>query len=215
MHANRKRILPLILVAAAIAASIYFYLQTTAASTGLTVSGSIEATEVNLGSIMGGRVDQVRVQEGDNVALDDVVAVVNGGGSSRGSSGREMIHTPLAGVVLYRHVEPGEIAGAGAPLVTIIDPDNLELTVYVPEDRYGRIQLGQVLPVTVDSYPGETFQGTVRHIADQAEFTPRNVQTTDNRKTTVFAVRLALGSTGGKLKPGMPADVYFGLDWLE
>jgi multidrug resistance efflux pump len=206
---HRKQILPVVLVLAAVGAGVYFYMQTSAAGSGLTVSGTIEATEVNLGSITGGRVDQVGVEEGDTVAEDDVVAVVNPGGSGRGSSGREMVHTPLGGVVLYRHVEPGEIAAAGAPLLTVIDPDNLELTVYVPEDRYGRIRLGQVLPVTVDSFPGETFAGTVTHIADQAEFTPRNVQTTDNRKTTVFAVRLDLPPSGGKLKPGMPADVHF------
>jgi HlyD family secretion protein len=212
MHGGRKRFLPILIVLAAISAGIYYYLQSSAAGSGLTVSGSIEATEVNLGSILGGRVDQVSVEEGDPVAAEDVVAIVNGGGSSRGASGREMIHTPLAGVVLYRHVEPGEIVSAGAPILTVIDPDDLELTVYVPEDRYGRVALGQVLPVTVDSFPGETFAGTVVHIADQAEFTPRNVQTTDNRKTTVFAVRLKLQPAGGKLKPGMPADVHFELE---
>jgi multidrug resistance efflux pump len=211
MHGGRKRFLPILIVLAAISVGIYYYLQSTADANGLTVSGSIEATEVNLGSILGGRIDQVSVQEGDRVIADDVVAIVNGG-SSRGASGREMIHTPLSGVVLYRHVEPGEIASAGAPLVTIIDPDNLELIVYVPEDRYGRIALGQKLPVTVDSFPGEAFQGTVIHIADQAEFTPRNVQTADNRKTTVFAVQLKLEPSGGKLKPGMPADVHFRLE---
>jgi multidrug resistance efflux pump len=210
MHGNRRRLLPIVLLLAVVGAGIYFFLQTAADGGALTVSGTIEATEVNLGSIAGGRVDRVSVQEGDLAAADDVVAVVNG--ATRGSSGREMIHSPLAGVVLYRHVEPGEIASAGAPLLTVIDPQNLELTVYVPEDRYGRIQLGQVLPVTVDSYGGETFQGTVTHIAEKAEFTPRNVQTTDNRKTTVFAVRLDLDAAGGKLKPGMPADVHFAFE---
>jgi multidrug resistance efflux pump len=206
---KRRPIVPILLVIAAVGAAVYFYVQSSAETGGLTVSGTIEATEVNLGSISGGRVDQVHVQEGERVEHDAVVAVVNGGGTSRGGSGREMIHTPLAGVVLYRHVEPGEVASAGAPLLTVIDPDNLQLTVYVPEDRYGRIKLGQALPVSVDSFPGETFTGTVTHIADQAEFTPRNVQTTDNRKTTVFAVRLDLPPSGGKLKPGMPADVHF------
>ncbi|MFZ4850312.1 MAG: ABC transporter permease [Caldilinea sp.] len=69
---------------------------------------------------------------------------------------------------------------------------------------------GYSYPVTVDSFPKEVFTGTVRHIADRAEFTPRNVQTTDSRKTTVFAVRLDLAPSAGKLKPGMPADVNFG-----
>ena len=64
--------------------------------------------------------------------------------------------------------------------------------------------------MTVDSYPATVFTGTVSHIADRAEFTPRNVQTTDSRKTTVFAIKLALGQNGGQLKPGMPADVNLG-----
>lgn len=210
MHGSRRRILPIILVLAIVGAGIYFFLQTSVHDGNLTVSGTIEATEVSLGSVTGGRVDQVNVQEGDTVEPDEVVAVVNG--ATRGSSGREMVHSPLGGLVLYRHVEPGEIASAGAPLVTVIDPEDLQLTVYVPEDRYGRIQMGQVLPVTVDSFSGETFEGTVTHIADKAEFTPRNVQTTDNRKTTVFAVRLDLQPSGGKLKPGMPADVHFAFE---
>jgi multidrug efflux pump subunit AcrA (membrane-fusion protein) len=210
MHGNRRRFLPIVVLLAVIGAGVYFFLQTSAHDGALMVSGTIEATEVNLGSITGGRVDQVKVQEGDHVEADAVVAVVSG--ATRGSSGREMIHSPLAGVVLYRHVEPGEIASAGAPLVTVINPEDLELTVYVPEDRYGRVALGQVLSITVDSFPSETFQGTVTHIADKAEFTPRNVQTTDNRKTTVFAVRLELKPAGGKLKPGMPADVHFTLE---
>ena len=71
--------------------------------------------------------------------------------------------------------EPGEIVSAGATLVTVGDLDALTLTVYVPEDRYGQIMLGQVCQVNVDSYPGQNFSGTVIHIADQAEFTPRNV----------------------------------------
>ncbi len=211
MHGNRKRLLPFVLLALAVSAAFYFFLQTSATSSELTISGTIEATEVSLGSIQGGRVDQVQVNEGDTVNADQILAVVNPGGASRGGSGREMIHSPLAGVVLYRHMEPGEIASAGAPLLTVTDPNNLKLTVYVPEDRYGQIRLGQVLSVTVDSFPNESFAGTVSHIADQAEFTPRNVQTTDNRKTTVFAVRLNLPPSDGKLKPGMPADVHFAL----
>ena len=210
MHSSRRRILPIVVVLVVVSAGIYFFLQTSAHNGNLTVSGTIEATEVSLGSVTGGRIDQVSAQEGDKVEADEVVAVVNG--ATRGSSGREMVRSPLGGLVLYRHVEPGEIASAGAPLVTVIDPEHLQLTVYVPEDRYGRIQMGQVLPVTVDSFPGESFQGTVTHIADKAEFTPRNVQTTDNRKTTVFAVRLDLQPSGGKLKPGMPADVHFAFE---
>jgi HlyD family secretion protein len=85
--------------------------------------------------------------------------------------------------------------------------DALTLKIYVPENRYGQVSLGQNYPVTVDSFPGMTFGGRVSFISDQAEFTPRNVQTKDSRETTVYAVKLNLAPAGGKLKPGMPADV--------
>lgn len=208
---KRHRIFPLILVVLLVVGGGGYYLvQSTTDSGAFTVSGTIEATEIKLGSMQGGRVDRVDVDEGDRVGADAIVAVVHPGGSTRGSSGREMIHAPLAGVVLYRNVEPGEVVAAGAPLITLINPDELTLTVYVPEDRYGQIELGQSYPVTVDSFPGELFSATVTHIADQAEFTPRNVQTTDSRKNTVFAIKLDLPQAEGKLKPGMPADVQFG-----
>ena len=178
----------------------------------LVVSGSIEATEVRIASEFGGRVDAVNVAEGDRVTSgQDLVQVHSASAARSSASSHERIRAPLDGVVVYRAVEPGEYAAPGAPLLTIGDLERLNLTVYVPEDRYGQILLGSTYPVSVDSYPSATFTGTVTHIADQAEFTPRNVQTVDNRKTTVFAIRLALAPSAGKLKPGMPADVRFGL----
>jgi multidrug resistance efflux pump len=117
---------------------------------------------------------------------------------------------PADGVVLSRAIEPGEVAGAGAVLLELGQLDRLSITVYVAEDRYGTLRLGQPAEVRVDSYPGQAFPASVQHIADQAEFTPRNVQTADGRKTTVFAVRLAVPNPDGRLKPGMPADVSFG-----
>jgi HlyD family secretion protein len=203
-----KKIIPPLIVIALIAGGGYYYYQQKYVDAGvITVSGTVEATEFQLGSIQGGRVDTVNVKEGDTVETDAVVAVVHPG--SRSTDGREMVHSPIAGIVLNRSVEPGEIVAAGTPLITVIDPNDLTLTVYVPEDRYGLIKLGQTYPVTVDSFPDESFTGTVTHIADQAEFTPRNVQTADSRKNTVFAIKLNLPPSDGKLKPGMPADVHF------
>jgi HlyD family secretion protein len=119
------------------------------------------------------------------------------------------ITAPMDGIVLLRSVEPGEVLVPGAPLLTLLRLDDLTITVYIPEDRYGLIRLGQTASVSVDSFPGETFVATVIRIADQAEFTPRNVQTEEGRKTTVFAVELSVANPEGKLKPGMPADVNF------
>jgi multidrug resistance efflux pump len=87
--------------------------------------------------------------------------------------------------------------------------DELTITVYVPEDQYGNLKLGQAADVTVDSFAGETFDAVVIHIADHAEFTPRNVQTVEGRSSTVYAIKLKVTDTEGKLKIGMPADVVF------
>jgi len=83
----------------------------------------------------------------------------------------------------------------------------VRLTVYVPEDKYGQIQLGQSVTITADSFPGESFDGQVIRIADEAEFTPRNVQTVEGRLATVYAVEILAPNPDLRLKPGMPADV--------
>lgn len=119
------------------------------------------------------------------------------------------IQAPSDGVILTRSIEPGEVIPAGASAFTLGRLDNLTITVYIPEDRYGEVKLGQTASVTVDPFPGETFSASVIHIADQAEYTPRNVQTVSGRKSTVFAIKLHVLDPNSKLKPGMPADVIF------
>jgi multidrug resistance efflux pump len=119
------------------------------------------------------------------------------------------IYAPMAGVVLARNIEPGEVVQAGASAMTLGELENLTITVYIPENRYGEVKLGDNAQVKVDSFPNQSFDATVTYIADQAEFTPRNVQTAEGRSTTVYAVKLAVQDPQGLLKPGMPADVTF------
>lgn len=123
---------------------------------------------------------------------------------------RQTLTAPVGGVILARAIEPGEVASPGATLLLIGQLDDLTLTVYVPEDQYGQIELGQTATLTADSFPGATFTGTVHHIADQAEFAPRNVQTAAGRASTVYAIELTVTDENGRLKPGMPVDVVFG-----
>jgi HlyD family secretion protein len=119
------------------------------------------------------------------------------------------ISAPMDGVILTRNAEPGEFVQPGAVAFAMADLNNITITVYVPEDRYGKLKVGQQAEVTVDSFPGETFMANVIHIADQAEFTPRNVQTVEGRSSTVYAIKLKVSDSEGKLKIGMPADVVF------
>lgn len=122
---------------------------------------------------------------------------------------RTMLRAPSGGVVLERLAHKGELAVPGAPLFTLADLDQVTLTVYVPEADLGRVSLGQEVEVTVDSYD-QVFPGQVTTIASQAEFTPKNVQTQEERVHMVFAVKIRLDNADHLLKPGMPADAIFG-----
>lgn len=119
------------------------------------------------------------------------------------------IKSPADGVVLTRNLEEGEMLVPGSVALIIGQLQEVSLTVYIPETEYGKIKLGDTVSITVDSFPGENFSGSVTYISDQAEFTPRNVQTVDGRKTTVYAVKITVPNTNLELKPGMPADVVF------
>jgi HlyD family secretion protein len=119
------------------------------------------------------------------------------------------VNAPMDGVILTRNIEPGEFVQPGAVAFALANLDELTITVYVPEDQYGKLRLGQEASVSVDSFPNETFDAVIVHIADQAEFTPRNVQTVEGRSATVYAIKLKVTDSEDKLKIGMPADVVF------
>ncbi len=116
------------------------------------------------------------------------------------------LSAPVGGLVLERVVREGELAAPGARLIVLGDLDQVTLTVYVPENKLGQVHVGQQVEVSVDSFPGRTFAGTVVAIADEAEFTPRNVQTQEERVNMVFAVDVHIPNPDHALKPGLPAD---------
>ena len=118
-----------------------------------------------------------------------------------------VIKAPVDGTVLSRNLEVGEMAVPGSVTIVLGQLEEVHLIVYVPEDKYGQIQLGQSAIITTDSFPNETFDGEVIQIADEAEFTPRNVQTVEGRLATVYAVKILAPNPDLMLKLGMPADV--------
>ena len=118
------------------------------------------------------------------------------------------IRAPFAGVVTVRHREPGEAVSPGLPVVTLLNPADRWVRIYVREDEVGRVSLGQKATITSDSDPSKRYQGRVSYVASQAEFTPRNVQTQEERVKLVYAVKVAItGDPGNVLKSGVPADV--------
>ena len=147
-------------------------------------------------AVMGQAESAVRQAEANLALLDTQVAKLT-------------VASPMDGVVLARSVEPGEFLQPGTPAFILGELSNLTITVYVPEDRFGQIKIGQTATVSVDSFPGVTFTATVIQVADKAEFTPRNVQTVEGRSSTVYAIKLSVDNPEGQLKIGMPADVVF------
>ena len=118
-----------------------------------------------------------------------------------------LLHSPVNGVALERNAEPGETVAPGQTIFTIGELERPWIKVYVKETKLGLVKLGQKAQVTVDSYPGKIYDGTVTFISSEAEFTPKNVQTKEERVKLVFGVKVSVVNQNDELKPGMPADV--------
>lgn len=121
---------------------------------------------------------------------------------------------PISGMVTTRIRDIGEVVTAGSPILEVVDLDRLYLKAYVPENQIGKVRLGLPAQVYVDAYPGKPFDATVRYISSTAEFTPKEVQTPDERVKLVYAVKLYLNKNPDhRLTPGMPADAI--VRWKE
>lgn len=116
------------------------------------------------------------------------------------------IHSPLDGVVLTKNIETGEVVNPGTPVVSIANIDALWMNIYLPESQTGLVQLGQSVRVHVDSFPKETFNGKITFVSSESEFTPKTIQTQEERIKLVYRVKVSLENTQQRLKPGMPAD---------
>lgn len=114
---------------------------------------------------------------------------------------------PVEGMVTRTHAEKGETLAAGRPMATITDISKPWVRVYIPESLIGLVRIGAPARIKVDTFPGRDFAGRVSYVSPQAEFTPKNVQTQEERVKLVFAVNVAMDNPEGALKPGMPADV--------
>jgi len=116
------------------------------------------------------------------------------------------VSAPADGVIESMDLRPGDLVGANQPVAKMLEPDQLWVRVYVPEPELGRVRVGQQAFLTVDTYPKREFAGKVVEIRTQSEYTPRNVQTLDQRMDQVFGVKVAIDRTA-ELKPGMAASV--------
>ena len=121
--------------------------------------------------------------------------------------GDTTLFAPVSGVVLKKNVESGEVVQSGTPVFTIGEIDDPWIKVYIKEDKLALVKLGQRATITVDTYRDKVYEGTVSYISSQAEFTPKTVQTQEERVKLVFGVKVRVKNVNQELKPGMPADV--------
>jgi HlyD family secretion protein len=118
------------------------------------------------------------------------------------------VRAPFDGIVTVRHHEPGEILASGSPVITLLHRDDRWVRIYVPENRMGAVRIGQRATITSDTFRSRHYAGEVIAIASEAEFTPKTVQTREERVKLVYAVKVRVtGDPSHDLKPGMPADV--------
>jgi multidrug resistance efflux pump len=189
----------------------------------LTALGTLEATEVTISAEVSARIREVAAVEGQVVQagqvlvqLDDTLPQLQyqlGTAAEQRVLAVQLEHytvrAPLAGVVLRRSAEPGEIAQLGGPLLVVIDTARPKLTLYVLQRDLARVYVGQPVVLEAEALSGATFDGVVESVADQAEYTPRNTQTAKDRQNLVFAVKVRVDNADRRLKPGMNITARF------
>lgn len=121
------------------------------------------------------------------------------------------VTAPISGIIVKKFVEAGETVNMSSSLLRISDLSQVDLVIYVSEEELGKVKIGQKAEVSVDAFPGKKFEGRVTYISPEAEFTPKNIQTKDERTKLVFAVKIKVSNPDFSLKPGMPADAAISL----
>ncbi len=152
--------------------------------------------------------DKVKARENDIAALEAGLRQARGAATEVAGLIDDLnLRAPTGGVVLNRLRENGEMVAAGTPVFDLVDLDKLYLKVYVPEKQIGQLRLGLPAQVYTDAFPGQAFTARTRYIASRAEFTPKEVQTPDERVKLTYAVKLYFDSNPEhRLSPGVPAD---------
>jgi HlyD family secretion protein len=116
------------------------------------------------------------------------------------------VQAPINGIIVDKYFEKGETVTQMSSLFKISDLSTVDLKIYVSEEELGKVKLGQKADVSIDAYPDKTYKGKVIYISPEAEFTPKNIQTKDERTKLVFAVKIRINNPQYELKSGMPAD---------
>ncbi|MBN1533057.1 MAG: efflux RND transporter periplasmic adaptor subunit [Spirochaetes bacterium] len=257
---DRKKMIPLAIIVLALTLSILYFevfRHLFIDDSRIEGSGTIEVTEIDIGSKIAGRVTFISKNEGERVARGETVArldsdeldaqrlsvaaylnnarsnmervekLFRAGSVSRkdydqmvtafrvAKANNELVNatienaviiSPVNGIVMEKNLEVGEMAFPGTPVLTVADLTKAWIKIYVTQPNLGFIKLGQKASVFIDSYPQKAFPGRVVAVSNRAEFTPKTIETKDERTKLMFAIKIAVDNPDLILKPGMPAD---------
>ena len=149
----------------------------------------------------------------DKAAAEANVAAMRGRlDELKANRAEAVVRAPDKVLVEILAVRKGDLVAPNQPIVRALRAGDMWVRVYVPETQLGRVRLGQQAEVTNDSYPGRSFPGAVIQIGAQSEFTPRNVQSPDERRLEFFSVKIRVADPDGVFKSGMAAEVILPLD---
>jgi multidrug resistance efflux pump len=215
----------LVVLVAGLAVGAWWLLRPAPGTGQLTVSGTVEVDEITLAAQAAGRIAELSADEGSRVVEGQVLgrladpvldvqvkqAFVDAAQQqlTNAQMARMELRAPLGGVIQKQIAHRGEYVAPGAPILTVADPTDLKLTLYVLEADLGQVRVGQNVSIHADAFPDRVFVGSVRTIATRAEFTPRNVQTQKDRQNLVFGVTVHVPNPDGALKAGLPVDAAF------
>ncbi len=158
---------------------------------------------------------RIRVSEAELAAAEGALGTAQAKGAEAQSALDDLtLASPAAGVITSRYANGGEVITAGAPIFELVDLDRLYLKVFVPEKEIGKVRRGLPAQIYSDAFPDQPFAATVRYIGSRAEFTPKEVQTPDERVKLMYEVRLYIDrNPAHQFTPGLPADAM--IRWKE
>ncbi len=144
-----------------------------------------------------------------NAAVDAAQAGTRNASVGKAGVEQYTLTSPIDGVVQMRNYRHGEVVMASSPILVVSRSDQKEMIVYIPQRQIARLSVGEKAVIKPDALPDEEFPATVEYISPHAEFTPRNIQTREERANLVFAVRLTVPDPQNRLRTGLTADVEF------
>ncbi len=182
-------------------------------------SGLLQAQKVLEDALLGpsrlqAKADEIRAIEAQVAQVEAALA------EARSIEADLTIRAPISGIVTVKSVNPGEVVAAGTPLFAMVNLDDLYLKAYIPEKEIGKLRRGLPARIWIDALPDTPFEGSITFIASRAEFTPKEVQTPDERVKLVYAVKITVDrNTDHRLTPGIPADTVIrwkdGTSWVK